>query len=121
MIAVAASCVYDISNKWKCVLRCNVVNVLGQPESIPALPVVVVGNSTPAEEPCAPAPTNKEMAKRAFDAGMHDRDHTVDVAVIHHAFLHTSDQKWTVALLKILDDMHAPDYAFGHILGWARG
>ena len=35
--------------------------------------------------------------------------------------MHTTDQKWTVALLKILVDMHAPDYAFGHVLGWARG
>jgi hypothetical protein len=26
--------------------------------------------------------------------------------------LFTSDQKWTIALLKLLDDMNAPDYAF---------
>ena len=25
------------------------------------------------------------------------------------------------ALLKMLDDVHAPDYAFGRILGWTRG
>ena len=34
--------------------------------------------------------------------------------------MHTTDQKWTIALLKILDDMNAPDYAFASILGWAR-
>ena len=32
----------------------------------------------------------------------------------------TGDQKWTVALLKLLDDMNAPDYALKAILTWAR-
>ena len=32
----------------------------------------------------------------------------------------TTDQKWTVALLKLLDDMNAPDYAFNKILKWAH-
>ena len=36
-------------------------------------------------------------------------------------WLYSDDQKWTVALLKILDDMNAPDYAFASVLGWARG
>lgn len=35
-------------------------------------------------------------------------------------FMYTTDQKWTVRLLKILDDANAPDYAFGHVLEWAR-
>ena len=35
-------------------------------------------------------------------------------------FLYTRDQKWTVALLKLLDDIQAPDYAFGLILKWAQ-
>lgn len=35
-------------------------------------------------------------------------------------FMFTTDQKWTVALLKILNDIHAPDYAFASILMWAR-
>ena len=34
--------------------------------------------------------------------------------------MYTTDQKWTVSLLKILDDMNAPDYAFESILKWAR-
>ena len=36
----------------------------------------------------------------------------------HHPsqFLYTTDQKWTVALLKLLDSFSAPDYAFGLIL-----
>jgi hypothetical protein len=32
----------------------------------------------------------------------------------------TADQKWTVALLKLLDDMNALDYAFSQILKWAH-
>ncbi|KAI2492859.1 hypothetical protein MHU86_21672 [Fragilaria crotonensis] len=36
-------------------------------------------------------------------------------------WLYTDDQKWTVALLKLLDDMNAPDYAFASVLRWARG
>jgi hypothetical protein len=35
-------------------------------------------------------------------------------------FPYSTDQKWTVALLKILDEMNAPDYAFSDILDWAR-
>jgi hypothetical protein len=36
-------------------------------------------------------------------------------------FPYSTDQKWTVALLKVLDDLNAPDYAFHAILTWARG
>jgi hypothetical protein len=36
-------------------------------------------------------------------------------------FKHTVDQKWTAALLKVMDNINAPDYAFGLILAWARG
>ena len=32
----------------------------------------------------------------------------------------TTDQKWTVALLKLLDDMNAPDYAITKVLKWAN-
>jgi hypothetical protein len=35
--------------------------------------------------------------------------------------MHTVDQKWTAALLKVMDNINAPDYAFGLILAWARG
>ena len=31
-------------------------------------------------------------------------------------FMHTIDQKWTAALLKVMDDINASDYAFGLIL-----
>ena len=43
------------------------------------------------------------------------------VSLTHHRFMHTLDQKWTIDLLKVLDNMNAPDYAFKDILVWARG
>jgi hypothetical protein len=36
-------------------------------------------------------------------------------------FSHTVDEKWTAALLKVMDNINAPDYVFGLILAWARG
>jgi len=35
-------------------------------------------------------------------------------------FIYTTDQKWTVSLLKILYIANAPDYVFGDILEWGR-
>ena len=35
-------------------------------------------------------------------------------------FFSSTDHKWTILLLKILDSMNAPDYAFKSILKWAR-
>lgn len=35
-------------------------------------------------------------------------------------FMYSTDQKWTIALLKMLDDINAPDYAFPAVLEWAR-
>ena len=43
------------------------------------------------------------------------------VALTHHNFLHTTDQKWTIDLLKVFDNINAPDYAFDDILEKARG
>ena len=38
-----------------------------------------------------------------------------------HSFLHTTDQKWTADLLKVIGNINAPDYTFGDILAWDRG
>ena len=35
-------------------------------------------------------------------------------------FVYTCSQKWTIALLKVLDTINAPDHAFGKILAWAK-
>ena len=48
-------------------------------------------------------------------------DEAVTRVISTHPFLFTCDQKWTIALLKLLDDMNAPDYAFTSVLKWARG
>lgn len=36
-------------------------------------------------------------------------------------FMYTTDQKWTVSLLKILDHVNVPDYTYGEVLEWALG
>jgi hypothetical protein len=36
-------------------------------------------------------------------------------------FMYSTDQKWTIALLKLLDDMNAPDCAFAPILDIKMG
>ena len=38
----------------------------------------------------------------------------------HPSLAYTTDQKWTIELLKVLNDMNAPDYAFKSIMEWAR-
>ena len=43
------------------------------------------------------------------------------VHLTHHAFMHTKDQKWTIDLFKVLNNMNAPDSASGDTLSWARG
>ena len=34
--------------------------------------------------------------------------------------MYSTDQKWTITSLKLLDDMNALDYAFAPILKWAQ-
>ena len=34
--------------------------------------------------------------------------------------IHSVNQKWTVALLQLLNEINAPDYAFSRILKWGR-
>jgi hypothetical protein len=34
--------------------------------------------------------------------------------------MYSTHQKWTIASLKLIDDMNAPDYAFARILKWAQ-
>jgi hypothetical protein len=56
-----------------------------------------------------------------FDAATFTFQPPEECAVlISSGFMYTTEQKWTVALLKLLDDIHAPDYAFRLIIEWAR-
>ena len=50
-----------------------------------------------------------------------DDDNDEEGPPFHSNFMYTTDQKWTVRLLKILDHANAPDYTFGEVLQWARG
>jgi hypothetical protein len=44
---------------------------------------------------------------------------TIPSVAGHVPLMYTTDQKWTVGLLKILDDINAPDYAFEAIIKWS--
>jgi len=47
-------------------------------------------------------------------------NHSKRLKAFASQFMYTRDQKWTIALLKILDDMNAPDYAFSDVIKWAQ-
>ena len=100
----------DTSKKRKCLLRRDVVNgVLHEQVPIPDPPVGVDENDTLFEA----LPDIVDHTADWDDANSTDND-----AMHPDEFVHTTDQKWSVALLKILDNMHAPDsYAFGQVLG----
>lgn len=63
-------------------------------------------------------PEDQNVAHARQEDATHNHASTSNASPVD--FLHTIDQKWTVALLKVLDDINAPDYAFGSILAWAR-
>ena len=107
-----SNAIIDSSKKRKCLLRRDVVNVLKEQEPMTNPFVNVLENNTQVE----PQPDIVDHSADWDD----DANATDDDAMHPDAFVHTTDQKWTVSLLKILDDMHAPDYAFGQVLGWAR-
>ena len=46
--------------------------------------------------------------------------HDPELAFKRKKFHVTTEKKWTVSLLQILDHMNAPDYAYGSILKWAH-
>lgn len=119
------------SNKRKCLLRRDVVNDT-HPEFLLNTTVLVVPEHT-ITEASEPATVDCEIGEVSSDNDSFDNDANgcwediclvaqgPSVALTHHSFLHTTDQKWTVDLLKVLDNINAPDYAFGDILAWARG
>ena len=46
--------------------------------------------------------------------------HGPEIAFKRKKFHITTEKKWTVSLLQILDHMNAPDYAYGFIMKWAH-
>jgi hypothetical protein len=105
-------------NKRPCVLRRHVVNAL-PPE--PRLPVQHVSHA-PVVAPYDVPDLSDVVCDGSVD--QHDSDcfDALPNTCVppEHQFVYSTDQKWTVALLKLLDNMNAPDYAFGAILCWAR-
>jgi hypothetical protein len=49
-----------------------------------------------------------------------NHEYDVEAPSFPSNFIYTTDQRWIVSLLKILDRANAPDYAFGNILEWGR-
>lgn len=66
-----------------------------------------------------------DVAVNDEDDGNHLRTTANDLEVMgapsfRSNLTYTTDQMWTISLLKILDDANSPDYLFGQILEWAR-
>ena len=51
------------------------------------------------------------------DSNTHEKVHS---PFIEEPYAFTMDQRWTMALLKLLDDVNATDYLFTEILIWAQ-
>ena len=114
----------DGSKKRKCVRRRDVVNDINPQFLLDAAHVIIQDHA--AVKP--PVLSGEEYAydSDAFaDNGNGWEDGCIveevpSVSLKDHKYMHMKDQKWTVDLLKILDNMNAPDYAYGDILSWAR-
>ena len=113
--------IVNTSHKHKCVLRRNVVNDIypaylhtdyeAEPrQEVPVLPSRVNAATTDAED-------DDQFDENA--SGWEDYCLVVKAPAVR--LTHTTDQNWTIDLLKVLDDMNAPDYVFGDILALARG
>ena len=72
-----------------------------------------------------PNDTNNNNSFSTVDDGAtpvlfnNDEDENADESITN-VLSCTTDQKWSVALLKVLEDLNAPDIAFEKILTWAR-
>ena len=60
--------------------------------------------------------THDDFGTNGFD---NDFDH-LESHTSHRHYVFTTDQKWTVKLLKILNNIDAPDHVFADIILWAR-
>jgi hypothetical protein len=102
-------------------LRCEIVNDISH-LAPPSLPFAALPNLTSEIE-----------EETILDDMQHDIQILVDDTIeetscpMQHdtiassqSFMFSTDQKWTISLLKILDDINAPDYAFESVLKWAR-
>ena len=134
------------SNKRPALLRRHVVNDIGAAGDVPVFHleqypnVNFVGseavqefgiNSGGSDETLIIDPGYDESSVLLDDDNDDDDNYCLPNALVNHEydaeapsfpsnFIYTTDQKWTVSLLKILDKANAPDYVFGDILEWGR-
>ena len=114
--------VFKCSKKRSKPLRCDVVN-----------DCIAMTNFTTLMPPASFNDDDEDFEFETYDNDDEDNDSindielrtsqgtTVDAQPQSVArFMYSSEQKWTIALLKLLVDMNAPDYAFTSILKWAR-
>ena len=108
------------SSKKLSVLRCEMVNTTANVLSATYNDTLDDENNPMGEHDHVDFETN-DNNKDNNNVFEDTNNKTKTRVILTHPFLFTSDQKWTIALLKLLDDMHAPDYAFTVVLKWARG
>ncbi len=71
--------------------------------------------------PCDNEDAHFDSKGDSFDATTFTFQPPEECAVLTSSvFMYTTKQKWTVALLKLQDDINAPDYAIRLIIEWAR-
>ena len=114
--------VFKCSKKRSKPLRCDVVNESIAMQSFTTLMPSIAFNPEDDEFDIDAYDDNEEDDNSINDIELRtSQSTTVDAQPQSVArFIYTSEQKWTIALLKLLVDMNAPDYAFTSILKWAR-
>ena len=119
--------IVNTSHKRKCVFRHDVVNDIN-----PAYPLHRDYEPEPRQEVAVfPSGVNAATTDAEDDDELDENANGWEdyclvvkapaVRLTQHAFMHTTDQKWTIDLFKVLDDINALDSAFGDTLAWARG
>ena len=115
------------SSKRASVLRRDVVNPMSHDARHFPMDAAASATINGPPPPCNPElsddlefPMVDDEEEEGYNWEQRDTVPTVPLAKAE-PWLYTTDQKWTIALLKLLDDMNAPDYAFTSVLRWARG
>ena len=110
------------SNKRPALLCHNIVN-----DSV-LCARILEGKESGSEEKCSSAfefdhdDEDEDFAPARFMEEDDDEciGHDPELAFKRKEFHVTTEKKWTVSLLQILDHMNAPDYAYGSIMKWAH-
>ncbi len=110
------------STKQAKVLRCEFVNANYHISMLTADPKSLHPLVNPDDDDIAVNDDMHDLLETVRDGGdavalLEAPDNLPIPSVAGHVpLMYTTDQKWTVGLLKILDDMNPPDYAFEAII-----